>query len=100
MVAEKRPSLGTWSNASIYTLFTLDYKLADEQKEEAVKLASTKFERESFENKFEEVEKNAKEFGKGLKAEEAAAQSSKAGGKEALENPLNPLGGGTSFGGE
>src|SRR6202012_2288775 len=25
MVAEARPSLGTWSNAAIYTLFTLDY---------------------------------------------------------------------------
>jgi hypothetical protein len=91
LVAEKRPSLGTWSNASIYTLFTLDYKLAEEQKEEATKLANTKFERESFENKFEEVEKNAKEFGKQVKLEEVTkkSQQSESSGKEALQNPLN-----------
>lgn len=99
MVAEKRPSLGTWSNAAIYTLFTLDFKKAEEQEEEATKLASTKFERESFENKFEEVEKNAKEFGKKVKLEEVTkkSQQSESSGKEALSNPLslggNPLGG-------
>ncbi len=94
MVAEARPSLGSWSNASIYTLFTLDYKLAEEQKEEAVKLANSKFERESFENKFEEVEKNAKEFGKQVKLEEVSnkSQQSESSGKEAIQNPLN-LGG-------
>jgi hypothetical protein len=94
MVAETRPSLGTWSNAAIYTLFTLDFKQAEEQKEEATKLANTKFERESFENKFEEVEKNAKEFGKKVKLEEVTkkSQQSESAGKEALSNPLN-LGG-------
>jgi hypothetical protein len=94
MVAEKRPSLGTWSNAAIYTLFTLDFKKAEEQKEEAAKLANTKFERESFENKYEEVEKNAKEFGKQVKLEEVTkkSQQTESSGKEALQNPLN-LGG-------
>jgi hypothetical protein len=94
MVAEQRPSLGTWSNAAIYTLFTLDFKKAEEQKEEAAKLANTKFERESFENKYEEVEKNAKEFGKKVKLEEVTkkSQQSESSGKEALSNPLN-LGG-------
>jgi hypothetical protein len=98
MVAEQRPSLGTWSNAAIYTLFTLDYKKAEEQKEEATKLANTKFERESFENKFEEVEKNAKEFGKQVKLEEVSkkSQQSESAGKESLSNPLNL--GGTSLG--
>jgi hypothetical protein len=91
MVAEQRPSLGTWSNAAIYTLFTLDFKKAEEQKEEATKLANTKFERESFENKYEEVEKNAKEFGKQVKLEEVTkkSQQSESSGKEALQNPLN-----------
>ena len=94
MVAEKRPSLGTWSNAAIYTLFTLDYKKAEEQKEEAAKLANTKFERESFENKFEEVKKNAEQLGKQVKLEEVTkkSQQSESAGKEALSNPLN-LGG-------
>jgi len=100
MVAEKRPSLGTWSNAAIYTLFTLDFKKAEEQKEEAAKLANTKFERESFENKYEEVEKNAKELGKQVKLEEVTkkSQQTESAGKEALSNPLNL--GGTSLGGE
>jgi hypothetical protein len=100
MVAEQRPSLGTWSNAAIYTLFTFDFKKAEEQKEEASKLANTKFERESFENKFEEVEKNAKELGKQVKLEEVTkkSQQSESAGKEALSNPLNL--GGTSLSGE
>jgi hypothetical protein len=100
IVAEARPSLNSLSTLSIYQLFAQEYKPAGATLAEAKKFAGTKFERESLENKFEEVEKNAKEFGKGLQAEKAAAQSSKAGGKEALENPLNPLGGGTSLGGE
>lgn len=100
MVAEARPSLGTWSNAAIYTLFTLDFKKAEEQKEEAAKLANTKFERESFENKYEEVEKNAKEFGKQVKLEEVTkkSQQTESSGKEALSNPLNL--GGTTLGAE
>jgi hypothetical protein len=100
IAAEARPSLGTWSNAAIYTLFTFDYKKAEEQKEEAAKLANTKFERESFENKYEEVEKNAKELGKQVKLEEVTKKSQQAesAGKEALSNPLNL--GGTSLGGE
>jgi hypothetical protein len=63
-------------------------------------LANTKFERESFENKFEEVEKNAKEFGKQVKLEEVTkkSQQSESSGKEALQNPLNL--GGTTLGGE
>ncbi len=94
MVAEQRPSLGTWSNAAIYTLFTLDFKKAEERKEKATELATSKFERESFENKYEEVEKNAKEFGKEVKLEEVnkKSQQSETSGKEALSNPLN-LGG-------
>jgi hypothetical protein len=100
IVAEARPSLNSLSTLAIYQAFAQEFKVAEKTLAEATKFASTKFERESLENKYEEVEKNAKEFGKGLEAEKAAAQSSKAGGKEALENPLNPLGGGTSLGGE
>jgi hypothetical protein len=99
IVAEARPSLNSLSTLGIYQAFAQEYKAASKSIEEATKFASTKFERESLENKFKEVEESAKEFGKGLKAEEAAAQSSKSGSKESLENPLNPLGG-TSLGAE
>lgn len=93
IVAAGRPSLNSLSTQAIYQAFAQEYKAAEKSLEEAAKFANTKFERESLENKFAEIEKNAKEFGKGLEAEEAAAKSNKAGGKEALENPLNSLGG-------
>lgn len=96
IVAKARPSLNSWSTAAIYGLFTQNYKAAEEAKEKAIKFANTKFERESFENKYEEVEKNAKEFGKQLKAEKAS--KGKSGGKESLENPIQGLGG-SSLGG-
>jgi hypothetical protein len=96
IVAERRNDLNSWSTLALYALFAQNYKLAEEAKEEAIKLANTKFERESFENKYDEVEKNAKEFGKRLKIEKAA--NSKAGGKESLESPIQGLGG-TPLGG-
>ena len=95
VVADKRNDLNSWSTLSFYALFAQNYKLAEEAKEEAVKLANTKFERESFENKYDEIEKNAKEFGKRLKIEKASAAQGGNGGKESLENPIQGLGGAT-----
>jgi len=92
IVAEKRKDLNSWSTLAFYALFTQNYKLAEEAKEEATKLANTKFERESFENQYEEYEKNAKEFGKQLKLEKASKASQGAGGKESLENPIPGFG--------
>jgi predicted O-linked N-acetylglucosamine transferase (SPINDLY family) len=97
IVAEARPSLNSLSTLGFYSLFAQEYKPAEKAMEEATKFATTKFERESLENKFDEYEKNAKEFGKQLKAEKAT--KSKSAGKETLENPLQGLGG-TSLGGE
>jgi hypothetical protein len=96
VVADKRGDLNSWSTLAFYALFAQNYKLAEEAKKESVKLANTKFERESFENKYEEVEKNAKEFGKRLQIEKAS--QSKSAGKESLENPIQGLGG-TALGG-
>jgi hypothetical protein len=99
IVAEKRKDLNSWSTLSFYALFAQNYELAEEAKEEAIKLANTKFERESFENKYEEIEKNAKEFAKRLKIEKAAKGTQGANnGKESLENPIEGLGG-APFGG-
>jgi hypothetical protein len=91
IVAKARPSLNSYSTLAFYTLFTQNYKAAEEALEKATGFANTKFERESIENKYEEVEKNAKKFGEELKAEKAA--KSKSAGKETLENPLQGLGG-------
>ena len=95
IVTDARPSLNSWSTLAFYTLFTQDYKAAKVALDEATKLANTKFERESLENKYEEVEKNAKEYGKQLEAEKAAKSQSSSAGKEAIENPLQGLGGTT-----
>jgi hypothetical protein len=97
IVADKRPNLGSWTTLAFYTLFTQDYKAAEEAEKEAVKLAGSKFKRESLENQYEEVEKNAKEFGKGIAAEKAA--KSKSAGKETLETPIQGLGAGSALGG-
>jgi hypothetical protein len=91
IVAKQRKDLNSWSTLAFYALFTQNYKLAEEAKEEAIKLANTKFERESFENKFEEIEKNAKQFGKQVQLEKAS--KSKSAGKESLEHPVQGLGG-------
>jgi hypothetical protein len=93
IVAEARPNLNSLSTLAIYQAFNQEFKTAEKTLEEATKFAGTKFERESLENQFKETEENAKEFGKGLEAEKAAAKANKSGGKESLENPLNPLGG-------
>ena len=95
LVAEARPSLGSYSTLAFYALFTQNYKAAEEAREKAAKYATTKFERESFENKYEEVEKNAKEFGKQLQTEKAT--KSESAGKESLKSPFKGLGG-TSLG--
>jgi hypothetical protein len=100
IVAEARPSLNSLSTLAIYQAFSQEFKAANKTLEESIKFANTKFERESLENKYGEVEKNAKEFGKNLKAEKASKQSEKSGGKEALENPLNSNLGGSSLSGE
>jgi hypothetical protein len=97
IVAEARPSLNSYSTLAFYTLFAQEDKAAEAAMKKSTTYATTKFERESLENKFEEVEKNAKEFGKQLKAEKAT--KSKSAGKETLENPLQGLGGST-LGGE
>lgn len=95
IVADKRNDLNSWSTLAFYALFAQNYKLAEEAKAKSSKLANTKFERESFENKYDEVEKNAKEFGKRLKLEKASKAAQGNGGKESLENPIQGLGGAT-----
>ncbi|HVS99622.1 MAG TPA: hypothetical protein VHE08_03820 [Solirubrobacterales bacterium] len=91
IVAEARPNVNSWSTLGLYALYAQEFKVAEEAKAEALKLAGTKFARESFENQYEEIEKAAKKFGKQLKAEKAA--KGKSAGKESLENPLGGLGG-------
>jgi hypothetical protein len=96
IAAEARPNLNSLSTLAIYTMFTFDYAAAKQAGKEALKFAHSKFERENFENKLEQIEKSAKEFQKQLAA---ANKVSKGAGKENLENPLGTgLGGSTILG--
>jgi hypothetical protein len=101
IVAKGRPSVNSLSTLSFYQLFTGDFKAAEKSKVEAAKLSGTKFAREKYENQYEEVEKNARQFDKQLKLEKVTKKSEAEGGKETLEKPsLGGLGGlgGTSLG--
>jgi hypothetical protein len=92
IVAEKRPNLNSWSTLALYTVYTQNYKAAEEALKKATADANTKFERESLENKYKETEKSAKEFGKALKAEKVTKATEAAGGKESLEKPFEGFG--------
>lgn len=96
IVAKNRPSVGSLSTLSLFKLYTFQYAEAEKVKKEAIALMNSKFERESFENQYEEVEKRAKEFQKQLKESEKAQKQGAEANPETLENPLGL--GGTSLG--
>jgi hypothetical protein len=66
IVTEGRPGKGSWSTLALYDLFAQNHKAADASFEKAISYMHTKYERESFEKRFEEVERSAKRFGKRL----------------------------------
>jgi hypothetical protein len=68
IVAEGRPGKNSWSTLAFYDLFAQNYEAADESLEKALTFMKTRYERESIEKKFEEVEKDARQFGRELKA--------------------------------
>jgi hypothetical protein len=94
IVAEKRPSLNSWSTLAIYTYFTFDFPAAKKAEAEAIKLAGSKAQRETVENQLAEYNERARKVQKEFKALEVQnKQANKAAGKEALQNPLGGLGG-------
>lgn len=99
IVAENRPSVGSLSTLSFYTLYTFDYAAAEKAKKEAVAETNSKFERENLENQYGEIEKRAREFQKQIaEANKAAKQGAKQGaGPGSLENPLGSGLGGSSL---
>jgi hypothetical protein len=101
IVAKQRPSVGSLSTQSLYLLYTFDYPAAEKVKKEAIALTKSKFERESFENQYEEVEKRAKEFQKQLaEAEKEAEKAQKQGTTANPEGGQNPFGAGAGSLGE
>jgi hypothetical protein len=68
IVVKGRPGKNSLSTLAFYDLFAQRYDAADESLEKAIAYMNTKSERETLEKKFEEVEKNARQFGRRLKA--------------------------------
>ncbi|HYV66808.1 MAG TPA: hypothetical protein VE964_11240 [Myxococcales bacterium] len=95
IVVDARSNLGTLSNFALYSTYAFDYDAAEKAAEKVKKLATTKFERENFENSFEETTKSAKEFQKQLVRQ---AKQNQGAGKQAIENPLSGVGGTSGLG--
>lgn len=96
--AEQRPTLNSLSTQALYTLFSGNFKEAEELNAAAEKKATSKFQREQLGNQFEAAKKSATEFQKTrAESEKAAKEASKNGGgganPESLENPGGILGG-------
>jgi hypothetical protein len=95
IVAEQRPSKGTWATLATYQLYSFDYPGAKQSQKEAEKFSNTKFERENLGNELEATKKRAHEFEKQLQEIEKEAKKARKEGKPSLSNPLNeanPLG--------
>lgn len=95
IVAKQRPSINSLSTQAIYEYFTFDFAAAEKVEKEALAQAKTKAEREQVEKGLEPYEKRAKEVQKNLKQIKAANPGGGSAGKEAIENPLGGLSGGT-----
>lgn len=70
IVADRRPSIGALGTLALFTTFTFDYAAAERINDEAMKFATSKFEREQLQNQFDEAKKRAEDYEKELRREE------------------------------
>lgn len=90
--AQGRPSLGAWTTLAAYAYLSGDKAGGAEAGRKAKALARTKSEKKSIDKQLTAFEKQSKEI---QKAKKEAEKAEKGKGKEALENPLGGLGGGS-----
>ncbi len=93
VVVDKRRSAGALATLSLYRYFTFHYEEAQKLTQEAVKFATTKFERENLDDEAAEIEARARELQRQF-AEIEKESKAQGQGKQSLENPLGSLGGG------
>jgi hypothetical protein len=79
IVVGGRPGKNSWSTLAFYDLFAQDHKAADESIEEAIGYVKTKYEREAIEKRVEEVEKDARRFGRRLRLDSRPPTTGRAG---------------------
>jgi hypothetical protein len=70
IVADRRPSIGALGTLALFTAFTFDYAAAERINEEAMKFATSKFEREQLQKQFDEAKKRAEKYEQELRREE------------------------------
>jgi hypothetical protein len=87
-----RPSLGAWTTLAAYEYLSGDKAAGAEAGRKAKALARSDSERKSIDKQLTAFEKQSKEI---QKAKKEAEKAEKGRGKEALENPLGGLGGGS-----
>ena len=91
--AQARPSVGAWTTLAAYAYLSGDKAGGAEAGRKAKALARTKSERKSIDKQLTAFQKQSKEI---QKAKVEAEKAEKGKGKEALENPLGGLGGGSA----
>jgi predicted O-linked N-acetylglucosamine transferase (SPINDLY family) len=100
IVADQRPTLNSLTTLALYQYFNGESAAADKSRQEAMKKANTKAEKEEVEKQLDEGEKRAVAYRKQIKAaEKAEAAGAGGGGGNSLEGSPNPLGGGLGTGG-
>ncbi len=95
IVADARPSLGTFSSLAIYEYYANDFAAGDEAAKKAAAMAGTKPEAKEAKKQLAEFRQRGKAFEKQKKE---VAKVEKSQGKEALQNPFGGLGGSGSLG--
>jgi hypothetical protein len=92
LTAQARPSIGAWMSLAAYEYLSGDKAAGAEAGRKASALARSKSERKSIDKQLAAFEKQSKEI---QKAKVEAEKAEKGKGKEALQNPLGGLGGGS-----
>jgi hypothetical protein len=92
IAVEARPSIGTLSLLAAFQMLGGDFAAGQKSGKEAEALANSKQERKQISKQIDAYEKQGKQI---QKSKKAAQKAEKGQGKEALENPLGGLGGGT-----
>lgn len=92
LAAEGRPSVGSWTTLAAYAYLADDKATGAKAGKEAMALTNSKSEEKQVTKQLTAFQKQAKEI---QKAKKEAEKAEKGKGKEALENPLGGLGGGS-----
>ena len=94
VLAQRRPTLGNFSNLAIYSYFSLDYERGDKAADRAAQLAANPAARKRIKRQLSSYRQQAKSFEAQQRREEQQEnQGADNGAPDVPENPLDPSGG-------